>query len=102
MTFKDVYILKDAANDLEEGKTFYDQQELGVGDYFWDSVLADMESLMIHAGIHKKSNALHQMLAKRFPYVIYYEIKNDIVYVVAVLPMRRNPVWIIKKLEERS
>ena len=33
------------------------------------------------------------MLAKRFPYAIYYEIKDEIAYVVAVLPMRRDPLY---------
>jgi hypothetical protein len=42
------------------------------------------------------------MLAKRFPYAIYYEIVDDIAYVVAVLPMRRNPAWIKKKMKARS
>ena len=31
------------------------------------------------------------MFAKRFPYAVYYEIENEIAYVVAVLPMRRDP-----------
>jgi len=42
------------------------------------------------------------MLAKRFPYAIYYEIENEIAYVVAVLPIRQDPAWIEKKLKERS
>ena len=27
--------------DLADGRRFYDSQELGVGDYFFDSVFAD-------------------------------------------------------------
>jgi hypothetical protein len=42
------------------------------------------------------------MLAKRFPYALYYEIEDKIAYIVAILPMRRNPVWIKRKLEERN
>jgi hypothetical protein len=42
------------------------------------------------------------MFAKRFPYAIYYEIKDKIAYIVAVLPMRRDPAWIRKKLIEMS
>ncbi len=42
------------------------------------------------------------MLAKRFPYAIYYEVVDEIAYVVAVLPMRRNPAWIKGRLEGRS
>ena len=90
------------ANDLNDGKTFYDQKEAGVGDYFWDSLVVDIESLIIYAGIHNKWYGLHRMLAKRFPYAIYYEIKDEIAYVIEVLPMRRDPAWIEKQLKERS
>ncbi len=102
MKIKDIVTLKEVANDLNDGKAFYDQREAGVGDYFWDSLVADIESLIIYAGIHNKRYGLHRMLAKRFPYAIYYEIKGEIAYVVAVLPMRRDPAWIKSKLKERS
>ncbi len=102
MKIKDIVTLKEVANDLNDGKAFYDQREAGVGDYFWDSLVADIESLIIYAGIHNKRYSLHRMLAKRFPYAIYYEIENEIAYVVAVLPMRRDPTWIERKLKERS
>ena len=31
-----------------------------------------------------------------------YDIKNEIAYVVAVLPLRRDPLLIKKKLQKRS
>ena len=102
MNVKDVVTLKEVANDLNDGKAFYDQREVGVGNYFWDSLVADIESLIIYAGIHNKKYGLYRMLAKRFPYAVYYEIENEIAYVVAVLPMRRDPAWIERKLKERS
>ena len=102
MIVRDVVMLKEVADDLNDGKTFYNQRESGVGDYFWDSLLADIESLVIYAGIHNREHGLYRMLAKRFPYAIYYEIVDDIAYVVAVLPMRRNPAWIKKKMKARS
>ena len=102
MRIKKVVILKEVADDLNNGKIFYDQREAGVGDYFWDSLIADIESLIIYAGIHNKTCGFHRMFAKRFPYAIYYEIKKAIAYVIAVLPMRRDPLWIDKELKKRS
>jgi hypothetical protein len=61
-----------------------------------------VESLIIYAGIHVKAIGFHRILSKRFPYAIYYEVKNNSAYVVAVLPMLRDPKWIRGKLEERS
>jgi hypothetical protein len=102
MKIKDVVILKDVSDDLNNGIDFYDQMEAGVGDYFWDNLIADIESLIIYAGIHNKKYGFYRMFSKRFPYAIYYEIKDRIAYVVAVLPMRRDPEWIKKKVTERK
>ena len=99
MKIVDVVVLEEAADDLHDGRVFYDTQEEGVGDYFFDSLLSDMESLFICGGVHLREHGLYRMLAKRFPYAIYYEISDDIAYVIAVLPMRRDPAWIQKKLK---
>jgi len=29
-------------------------KKMGIGDYFWNSQLSDIELLMIYAGIHRK------------------------------------------------
>ena len=102
MRIKDVFVLKEAISDLNEGKRFYDNNEMGVGDYFWDTLVSDIESLVVYAGILKKVEGFYQMLSKRFPYAIYYEIKHEMAYVVAVLPLRRDPAWIRRKIMERS
>ncbi len=97
MKVREVVILSEVADDLNDGKAFYEQRESGVGDYFWDSLFADIESLIIYAGIHCRAHGLYRMLARRFPYAIYYEIVDEVAYVVAVLPMRRSPARIQKK-----
>ena len=72
----------------------------GVGEFFWDSLIGDIESLVLYAGIHNKKNGYYRMLAKRFPYAIYYEVKDYVAYVIAVIPMRRDPAWIREKLKK--
>ena len=101
MKVREVIALKQVAEDLEEGRLFYDRKEPGIGDYFFDSLISDIESLRLCAGIHSKQYSLHRMLSKRFPFAVYYEIKEDIAIVVAVLDMRREPAWIRGKLEKR-
>ena len=46
MNAAEVIVLREAADDLEIGRWFYDGLELGVGDYFLDSLLSDIESLL--------------------------------------------------------
>jgi hypothetical protein len=99
---KDILIIKEAVGDLDDGRIFYEHKRPGIGNYFWDSLIADLESLIIYAGIHKKKYGLYQMLAKRFPYIIYYDIVAESAYIIAVLPMRKDPAWIRETLKTRS
>ena len=101
MKLKDIQILAEAVEDLEKGYVFYNEQEAGVGEYFWDSLFADVESLVIYAGIHGKKFGFYRMLSKRFPYAVYYEVRREVAYVVAVLPMRRSPAWIKNTMSDR-
>jgi len=95
---KNISILSDAVTDLKQGKDFYESQQFGIGSYFWDCLLSDIESLVVYSGTHKKEYGYYKMLSKRFPYAIYYDVSNDTNYVIAVLPMRRNPDWINDRL----
>jgi hypothetical protein len=67
-----IQALDEAENDLQEGREFYDRQEPGVGDYFAAALAADIESLMLYAGIHPVEFGFHRALSKRFPFGIYY------------------------------
>ncbi|WP_207388084.1 type II toxin-antitoxin system RelE/ParE family toxin [Hylemonella gracilis] len=94
-----VQIVRAAETDLLAGYGFYEQQQAGIGDYFLDSLYADIDALLLYAGIHPKSDGrLHRTLSKRFPFAIYYDLKDGIVTVVAVLDCRQNPASIIERL----
>ena len=60
MNIKDVFISVEAVEDLDEGKAFYNHIELGVGEYYWDSLISDIESLVIYGGIQKKKYGLYR------------------------------------------
>ena len=93
-----VVILEDAAEDLESGAQFYELCTTGVGDYFLDSILSDLDSLVLFAGVHPIYFQFHRMLSKRFPFGIYYEVEEDVAYIYAILDLRRDPLWIRKRL----
>ncbi|WP_084605197.1 hypothetical protein [Desulfonatronum thioautotrophicum] len=97
-----VVVLREVGGDLVDGKSFYDFIEPGVGNYFWDCIMADIQSLLLYGGIHPRMNGLYRMPAKRFPYSIYYTMDQSNVYVVAVLPMRRSPHGIRQTLAGRT
>jgi hypothetical protein len=97
-----VIVLVEAAEDIEQARDFYDAQESGIGDYFEDCILADIESLALYHGIHQRCFGLYRMLAHRFPFGIYYQETKSETQVIAVLDLRRDPNWIRKELSWRS
>lgn len=95
-----IKILDEAEEDISIGITFYEAQNKNLGKYFLDSIISDIESLYIYAGIHIVINGYYRLLSKRFPFSIYYKIEDDIIYVYAILDCRKNPTWIRSKLRK--
>ncbi len=88
-----------AERHLQAGYRFYESQSEGLGDYFLDSLMADVESLHIYAGVHAVFfGNYYRLLAKRFPYSVYYRIEDNEILIHAILDNRRDPAWIRKRL----
>jgi hypothetical protein len=97
-----VVVLEEAAEDIERARDFYDQQEDGVGSYFTDSIIAEIEGLGLLHGLHATHFGFHRMLSDRFPFGIYYRETSEATEVFAVLDLRRDPVWISAALKRRN
>ncbi|MFP4027699.1 MAG: type II toxin-antitoxin system RelE/ParE family toxin [Candidatus Brocadiia bacterium] len=94
-----IRILSSAVEDLHAGRRFYERQGEGVGEYFFDSLFSDIDSLTLYAGIHRKVFGYYRMLSKRFPYAVYYTMEDGTVVVWRVLDVRRDPERIQETLE---
>lgn len=86
-----VVVLDRARDDIDAARYFYDDCELGVGDYFVDCILSDISSLQFYFGTHRIHYGFHRLLSKRFPFAVYYELVDEVVSVVAVLDVRMHP-----------
>ena len=96
-----IKILSSALDDLSNGRLFYERQGENLGEYFFDSLFSDIDSLVLYAGIHQKNFGYYRMLSKRFPYAIYYKIEEDFLAVVwRVLDLRQNPKKIRQSLRQ--
>lgn len=56
-------ILKSAFGDLDRGRAFYAQHGDELGDYFLDSLFADIDSLARYGGIHVPTTKLRATFA---------------------------------------
>ena len=88
-----------ALDDLDYGRRFYERQQVGLGDYFLDSLFSDIEALHLYAGIHQKFFGYHRTLSQRFPYAIYYRREGSEIHVFRVLDCRQNPAKIRHALD---
>lgn len=93
-------ILSLAEDDLLKGFQFYRRQGPHVGNYFMETLCADIELLRLHAGIHRRIFNYHRALSTRFPFAIYYDINEQEIRIWRVLDCRRNPRWIKRQLLE--
>jgi len=84
-------ILPAAVEDLERGRDFYEESEEGIGDYFVQTVLSEVESLRLYAGVHPKRFGFHWFMVRRFPWAIYYEIEETLPVVYRILDCRADP-----------
>ena len=92
-----IRILPNAETDLELGAEFYESQREGLGDYFIASLVSDIESLKLYAGVHEQYFGFHRSISKRFPFAIYYRLESESVDIYAVLDCRQDP----RKTEDR-
>ena len=96
-----IVILEDAAEDLESGAQFYESCATGVGNYFLDSILSDLDSLILFAGVHPIYFGFHRMLSKRFPFGIYYEVEDEWSTSMPFWISDAIHFWIRKRLSQR-
>lgn len=93
-----IEILDEAERDLVDASEFYERQSPGLGAYFLESLFADIESLYLYAGVHAQYFGYHRLLAKTFPFAIYYRADEHAIRIYAVLDCRRNPARIRRRL----
>ena len=96
-----IIVTESASDDIAEGYLFYEEQYRGLGDYFEASILADLRSLLVFAGVHEMHFGIYyRKIASKFPYAIYYTVEDEVVRVYAVADTRRNPEWIRSRLSQ--
>jgi len=96
-----IEILGAARQDLLDGYRFYERRAEAVGAYFVDTLISDIDSLIVTAGVHPTHfGGYYRLLSKRFPFAVYYRLENETARVYAVLDCRRSPAWIRNRLTQ--
>jgi hypothetical protein len=97
-----IEILDDARQDLLDGSQFYNRVEASLGDYFFNSLLSDIDSLQIYAGIPSRVFDYYRCLSKRFPFAIYYEFHPGLGSDLLSARLSQEPTWIRQRLQRQG
>lgn len=95
-----IRILPSAKYDLARGFRFYEDQNQGLGSYFLETLISEIDSLESYAGIHPIVFGYFRFLSKHFPFAIYYSRDAEEIVIKAVLDCRQDPNWMRTRLKD--
>lgn len=84
-----------AERDLFEARQWYEEQRSGLGSDFRDAVDNALRRVAATPRLYPVVyRGLRRAVVRRFPYVIYYAVQQDVVAIVACWHGKRDPLQI--------
>jgi toxin ParE1/3/4 len=81
-----------AAAELREAAVFYEDCREGLGQEFLSSVEAAIDAIAHRPTLWRRlKGRFRRCLVHRFPYGVVYAVEDDVVYVAAVMHLKRRP-----------
>ncbi|MDA0841437.1 MAG: type II toxin-antitoxin system RelE/ParE family toxin [Planctomycetota bacterium] len=91
----------EALSEAREVAVYYESNRDGLGREFLKAVDAAIERIeQFPEAWRKISGDFRRILLRRFPYGIIYSYLNDVIYVVAVMHLKRKPGYWKDRLED--
>lgn len=88
-----VYVRPEARADIEQASAWYERQRTGLGRDFLDEVLDALDRIAddprIYPVVHRQT---HRAVIHRFPFGVFYRVKDDTIVVLAVMHGSRHPL----------
>jgi plasmid stabilization system protein ParE len=81
-----------ARAELEATFDFYEDRRPGLGDEFTAEVESTVAKILQHPTLWTRlSGNVRRCRLSRFPYALIYQIRRDLILIVAVAHLRRDP-----------
>ena len=96
-----VNILHAAEEELVEGKEYHDRQRQGLGEEFVEAfheAIAQITAFPEAWGLIAKK--VRCCVFKRFEYGVVYVMREEIIFVLAIMHLKRRPGYWKKRLRE--
>jgi plasmid stabilization system protein ParE len=83
-----------AEQELDDAFCWYEEQAVGLGDVFLNEINKSLQLVATYPKVQTTvHNGIRRCLVNRFPYGIFYGIKNDSAVIVAVAHLKRQPKY---------
>ena len=87
-----VFVRPEAAQDIEEAASWYEEQSRGLGREFLEEVDRSLQRIAeqpeLYPSVHR---GIRRALIHRFPFGVFYGVEADSIVVVAVMHGSRDP-----------
>jgi hypothetical protein len=82
----------EAESEFNDSVAYYDSQKEGLGMEFVGEVFAAIQRILqFPLSWPKITKECRKCITKRFPFGLIYSIKEDCIFIVAVMPLSRKP-----------
>ena len=88
-------VLDPEANaEMREAALFYEDCREGLGQEFLDAVEMGFDQIALHPAMWRRlKGRFRRYLIQRFPYAVIYALESDVIYVAAVMHLKRKPAY---------
>ena len=92
-----------ASAELNQGVDYYEECESGLGYEFLEEVYATIARMLKYPHAWSQfSGRTRRCLAKRFPYSVIYQVKEDHIRILAVAHAHRRPRYWLNRLNDNG
>lgn len=95
--------LTEAIGDVSEALSWYEGEQAGLGERFFDEYYASLDILKINPFVYQVDfNEYRKFNLDRFPYLVFYKIEEMNVIIVGVFHGAQDPKRMVEKLKGRA
>jgi len=88
-----------AESDILDGFVDYEQRLDGLGERFLDEVKNSFNRIESNPHLYQEiEEGIRRSITHTFPYIVFYTIEKDMIFVLAVIHAAQDPKYIANRL----
>ena len=94
-----LFVKPSAESDILDGFVDYEERLDGLGERFLDEVEKSFNRIKSDPYLYQEiEEGVRRSITHTFPYIVFYTIEKDTVFILAVIHAAQNPEYIANRL----